>query len=1152
MKSNASTAHDIENGSMIGPGEDEGLIEIDGLSYYHVPQVDCMPPFLMSIISDGDRWMFVSSSGALTAGRKSADYALFPYETDDRLHEAGRKVGPITSIRVDGIGEVWKPFHPETDAAGSRRLAKATTSDAIIFEEDHPSIPLTFTYRWSSCEEYGFVRRSLLTNRSDNEICLSLVDGLIKLLPSGVEPALDMGLRNLTNAYKRSELVSDDSSVAVYSMESRVSDRPEPSEMLRANVAWSLCPENFNVTLNQSFIRDFERSEDPQEEHLVTGRPGSYLVHSQLCIPAGSSVEWYIICDAAKSQSEVVALVDRVESGNIDRTELDLKLSEASEHVASLMASADAVQVTADRVASAYHYSNVLNNSMRGGVPLHGYTISSSDFGSFIGERNRDVQQRNLGFLDGLPEVIDHSQLMDEIRRMGDGQFVRLGLEYLPFSFSRRHGDPSRPWNKFSIQVHDDEGHASCSYEGNWRDIFQNWEALCDSFPGFITSVISVFVNASTVDGFNPYRISRAGIDWEVPDEHDPWANLGYWGDHQIAYLLALLESSERHQPGKIAGLLKEQMFAYADVPYQLADFESLLRDPKHTISFDREADLRAEQRANDIGGDGRLLWSNEGVHLVSLAEKLLVPALSKLANYVPGGGIWMNTQRPEWNDANNALVGNGLSIVTLLYLRRYLRHLRSLVIAGDSYEVSAEVATWLEATRSALQETATCGEPGEVERHRFHLMSKLGTAFSEYRMQVVGTGFSGTHQLAGAEIIGLCDIACAHLDVTIAASRRNDGLFHSYNILRLNIAGKSAQVEHLSEMLEGQVAALASGVLSQAESVRLVQHLLTSRLYRTDIESFTLYPAEPPKSFLDKSVIPDELFVENELLVKCCEVGENSIVSQDLLGTRRFAADLGDSSDLLAALDALKSHPVLASLAAERRTNTVAIYEEVFGHHSYTGRSSSMYAFEGIGSVYWHMVAKLLVALQDTLLDDSSESPDSSDRETFRETLGDLYWQIRRGMGPKKSAQQWGAIPTDPYSHSPSHAGAQQPGMTGFAKEEVLARPLELGLRVNAGTISFDDALLQESELHQEQQTARFQHVSGEFEDILLPKGSLLFSCCQVPVVVSAGGLQRAVVTLDDGSDVTFDGSSIDARLSGEIFARSGLVKRVDFSIGG
>ena len=57
----------------------------------------------------------------------------------------------------------------------------------------------------------------------------------------------------------------------------------------------------------------------------------------------------------------------------------------------------------------------------------------------------------------------------------------------------------------------------------------------------------------------------------------------------------------------------------------------------------------------------------------VTLAEKLLTLLLAKLANFVPEGGIWMNTQRPEWNDANNALVGKGLSVVTLCYLRRYI-----------------------------------------------------------------------------------------------------------------------------------------------------------------------------------------------------------------------------------------------------------------------------------------------------------------------------------------------------------------------------------------------------------------------------------------------------------------------------------------------
>ena len=46
-----------------------------------------------------------------------------------------------------------------------------------------------------------------------------------------------------------------------------------------------------------------------------------------------------------------------------------------------------------------------------------------------------------------------------------------------------------------------------------------------------------------------------------------------------------------------------------------------------------------------------------EVIH-VNMVEKLLVPVLAKLSNFVPEAGIWLNTQRPEWNDANNALAG--------------------------------------------------------------------------------------------------------------------------------------------------------------------------------------------------------------------------------------------------------------------------------------------------------------------------------------------------------------------------------------------------------------------------------------------------------------------------------------------------------------
>ena len=57
-------------------------------------------------------------------------------------------------------------------------------------------------------------------------------------------------------------------------------------------------------------------------------------------------------------------------------------------------------------------------------------------------------------------------------------ELVRLSYAYLPLTFSRRHGDPSRPWNRFAINIKKDDGSLRLDYEGNWRDIFQNWEAL--------------------------------------------------------------------------------------------------------------------------------------------------------------------------------------------------------------------------------------------------------------------------------------------------------------------------------------------------------------------------------------------------------------------------------------------------------------------------------------------------------------------------------------------------------------------------------------------------------------------------------------------------------------------------------------------------
>src|SRR5262245_14606047 len=57
-------------------------IQIEGEEFYRIVNHDQMRPFFMSIVSDADHWMFISSNGALTAGRCNPDLALFPYYTD--------------------------------------------------------------------------------------------------------------------------------------------------------------------------------------------------------------------------------------------------------------------------------------------------------------------------------------------------------------------------------------------------------------------------------------------------------------------------------------------------------------------------------------------------------------------------------------------------------------------------------------------------------------------------------------------------------------------------------------------------------------------------------------------------------------------------------------------------------------------------------------------------------------------------------------------------------------------------------------------------------------------------------------------------------------------------------------------------------------
>jgi hypothetical protein len=848
---------------------------------------------------------------------------------------------------------------------------------------------------------------------------------------------------------------------------------------------------------------------------------------------------------------QIAELRQALREGATLDTSITDALDEASAGLRRLVAGADGLQLGGRPEAWSHHLANVLFNCMRGGVFTENHELPVDDFRDFLAVRNREVLARQVERLAGWPATMTVGQLFAAADETRDADLQRLAREYLPLSFGRRHGDPSRPWNRFEIRVRDRNGGRALHYEGNWRDVFQNWEALATAFPGFLPSFVAKFVNASTVDGFNPYRITRDGVDWETVSPDDPWSNIGYWGDHQIVYLLKLLEALQQHDPDALDGMLGAEIFSYAEVPYRIKPYAELLRDPGATIVFDTERAARIEARCARIGSDGKLLHDADGtIRRANLLEKLLVPALSKLSNLVPDGGIWMNTQRPEWNDANNALAGGGISVVTLCYLRRYLAFLAELLTRHPDRElpVAAEVVDWFDLVSSTLEsERSLLGWDRLDELDRRRLLDMLGGDFSAYRDTVYAHGFSSRRDLGTHQVAALCRTALAWVDHGIAANRRQDGLYHAYNLLQLDDEGRGIRIGRLPVMLEGQVAVLSSGAIDPAESLAVLEHLFASDLYRPDQRSFMLYPERRLPGFLERNTVPAEGVAAVPLLQDLLAAGDPSLLARDRDGVHRFHGDLRNREDLAEALDRLARDRRWRDAVERDRAAVLALFEEVFQHASYTGRSGVMYGYEGLGCIYWHMVAKLLLAAQENVLRaERDEAP-----PPVREGLVGMYYRIRAGIGYERTVVEYGAFPTDPYSHTPPDGGARQPGMTGQVKEEILTRLGELGVRVDGGLVRFAPTLLEGREFLAEPADFDFFDLSGSERSIALDAGSLAFTLCQTPVVYRRGEGEAAIrVVRDDGTVSNHAGDTLDATTSMQLFAREGRLDRIEVTV--
>jgi hypothetical protein len=188
-------------------------------------------------------------------------------------------------------------------------------------------------------------------------------------------------------------------------------------------------------------------------------------------------------------------------------------------------------------------------------------------------------------------------------------------------------------------------------------------------------------------------------------------------------------------------------------------------------------------------------------------------------------------------------------------------------------------------------------------------------------------------------------------------------------------------------------------------------------------------------------------------------------------------------------------------------------------------------------------MVSKLLLAVCESYYR-------AAEAGATAEVLGRLaahYYEIRAGIGLNKDPDVFGAFPTDPYSHTPWNKGAQQPGMTGQVKEDIIARWGELGVTVRQGCLAFDPVLLRRGEFLLKAREFDFMDVKGERRTLALEKGSLGFTYCQVPVVYHLSENPEIVLHYRYSESKRSPGLTLDQESSQLIFERAGDITLVE-----
>ena len=137
--------------------------------------------------------------------------------------------------------ERWELFarRRADDQAIERNLYKNVAGDKLIFEEVNHVLGLRYRYAWRTSDRLAWCARSGCKTWATRRATCVCSTACATCCPLRRDDALQTTMSNLLNAYKRSELDAA-SGFGIFALSATLTDRVEPSESLKATMAWQV------------------------------------------------------------------------------------------------------------------------------------------------------------------------------------------------------------------------------------------------------------------------------------------------------------------------------------------------------------------------------------------------------------------------------------------------------------------------------------------------------------------------------------------------------------------------------------------------------------------------------------------------------------------------------------------------------------------------------------------------------------------------------------------------------------------------------------------------------------------------------------------------------------------------------------------------